>query len=254
MFSLLALCLQAASCHQHILYLSFIPIVSLAMTTNNSRDPSVPRPVTVVKPIPPSRVEASQPDASSRLLEPEPDQQGPTTTTTRHGVHERNVSPTTAVDDSNNVSSALVASDTILDDEQTHYSKAVLWKGLPHYLLMWDVLSIVLSVCFLGMHNTSTKKRSLRSPSPRSVHRIAQWETRECLVTSSAAGVQDCSFAMADDILRYLGKRSEDIGGLEGGERYSTPGTDAPTHMRCNFNRRRRHLRNCLDRSLYITY
>lgn len=37
-----------------------------------------------------------------------------------------------------------------LDGQVTESAKHVLWKGLPHYLLTWDLLGIGLSLCFLS--------------------------------------------------------------------------------------------------------
>jgi hypothetical protein len=41
--------------------------------------------------------------------------------------------------------------DKAANGEQYTSSTAVLWKGLPRYLLTWELLSITLSLCFLGM-------------------------------------------------------------------------------------------------------
>jgi hypothetical protein len=37
------------------------------------------------------------------------------------------------------------------NDERYTSSTAVLWKGLPRYLLTWELVSITLSLCFLGL-------------------------------------------------------------------------------------------------------
>jgi len=34
--------------------------------------------------------------------------------------------------------------------EKSRPGTSVLWKGLPVYTLSWDILSVVLSICFLG--------------------------------------------------------------------------------------------------------
>lgn len=35
------------------------------------------------------------------------------------------------------------------DDNENRVSKAMLWSGLPHYLLIWELLNILFSICFL---------------------------------------------------------------------------------------------------------
>jgi len=50
---------------------------------------------------------------------------------------------------------ALNGSGSVDSGEKSRSGTSVLWKGLPVYTLSWDILSVVLSICFLGKRRTA---------------------------------------------------------------------------------------------------
>ena len=69
--------------------------------------------------------------------------------TGNHGPHSTNQhQPFTGYDDDD--VRALNGSGSVDSGEKNRPGTAVFWKGLPVYILSWDILSVLLSICFLG--------------------------------------------------------------------------------------------------------
>jgi hypothetical protein len=90
---------------------------------------------------------------------------------------------------------------------------AVLWNGLPHYLLTGELLGIALSLCFLGAYGNPRSTSWLYIISDKrssgSMCRFASRSARKCMVTQGHASIQYCALDMANRVLRCLGERHE---------------------------------------------
>jgi hypothetical protein len=100
------------------------------------------------------RPRVDQDKATSRLLDPPTDNsQAPADhNNEKKGNYTDHPSDHTGYD-SIDISASHENGNAPIDGRNTS-STAVLWKGLPRYLLTSELLSIILSLCFLGMRNT----------------------------------------------------------------------------------------------------
>jgi hypothetical protein len=88
--------------------------------------------------------------ATSHLLE---SQSHPYAFENSQGAHPNQQQPFRGYDDDD--VRALNGSGSAAEGEWSKPPTAVLWRGLPFYLLTWDLLSIGLCICFLGTRNAS---------------------------------------------------------------------------------------------------
>jgi hypothetical protein len=110
-----------------------------------------------------------------------------------------------------------------LSIRDTHEAKRAVtskcWKGNPIFASTWEILGVVVSICFLstlfskapmlGYANSFTSLRSFCC--------TFGWSGTKPVVTTYHPGDQDRALSMAYTFLGYTGERGPRVGGLAGG-------------------------------------